>query len=243
MEHHISHPSDSSLDSSDNDRATPPTVPSPQNHGRSPAPAAHHIPGNHDSSSDSSDDERPFRIKNAPYGLAQSCSRSKEEETEDQLGEKGKEAEVPFGEKEEAKEEAFGQKEGEGEKTAGYNGETTTKKVCFETDAIFNEPRIPHTLFPPHASQGNRTHTYAVNALEVHDFLTQYWNSQDECFEDDYPYASGDDRANNEDPCDSYPPPQTMVTNATTTARRATVTTVSRIFTAATDSSPETVEP
>ena len=177
-----------------------------------PAAAARHIPGNHDSSSDSSDDERPFRIKNAPYGFA-SFSRSTEKENEDQYGEKEeakeatKAAEGPFGEKEEAKDEAFGRKEGEKESTADYNGETTTtKKVCFEADTVFNEPRIPHTLSPPHTSQGNRTHTYAVNALEVHDFLTEYWNSQDECFEDDDPYASGDDRTNNEDTCDDYPP-------------------------------------
>ena len=128
------------------------------------------------------DDERPFRINNATYGFALPFSKSR-----------GKEAESPFGEKEEA----------DGEEKAG---ETTTKKVCFEADTVFNEPRIPHTLSPPHTSPGNRTHTYAVNALEVHDFLTEYWNSQDECFKDDDPYASGDDRTNNEDTCDNYPP-------------------------------------
>ena len=107
---------------------------------------------------------------NAPYGFEVPYSR----------------AEGRFGERKEADEEREG---------ANSNRETneetnTTKTVCFEAGTIFNEPRVPHILSPPQTSQANRTHTYAVDALEVHDFLTEYWNSQDECFKDHDPYAS-----------------------------------------------------
>ena len=122
---------------------------------------------------------------NNPYGFAVPYSR----------GSQATRDEGPFGERKEADEERKG---------ANSNGETngetnTTKTVCFEASTIFNEPRVPHTLSPPRTSPGNRTHTYAVNALEDHDFQTEYWNSQDEFFEDHDPYASDSDQTAIED--------------------------------------------
>ena len=101
-------------------------------------------------------------------------------------GSQGTKIEGPFREREEAD---------RSRKETDSDGDINDNKlVCFEAGTIFNEPRIPPTLSPSQASQGNRTHAYAINTLEVHNFLTEYWTSQDECFEDNDPNAGDNDR-------------------------------------------------